>query len=58
MIEAKTENSSNESIFSDKKTMLTTEIIQPLTETETAPDRAVLTLDCQGYQKGTVSLVS
>ena len=43
MLEAKTENSSNEHLFADKK--LITKIIQPLTEREAEPDRATQMLD-------------
>ena len=39
------DNSSNESLFGDKSPKLITEIIQPLTEREMAPDRAMQTLD-------------
>ena len=41
-----------------KSPKLITEIIQPLTERETAPERAMQTIDSQGCHKGTVSLVS
>ena len=41
-----------------KSLKLITEITQPLTESETAPDRAEQTLDGQGHKKGTIRLVS
>ena len=58
MLEAKSDNSSDESLFVDESPKLVTGIIQPLTEREIAPARAMQILDGQGHQKGTVSLVS
>ena len=45
MLEAKTDNSSNDSYSQMKSPKLLTEIIQPLTERETAPDKAMQILD-------------
>ena len=55
MLEAKTDNSSNESLFPDEIPKLMTEIIQPLTEREVEPNRATQTLDGYDNQKRTVS---
>ena len=41
-----------------KSSKLTTETIQPLTEMELAPDRAMQTVDSKGPGKGTISLMS
>ena len=40
-LEAKTENSSDESLFEDIKPTASKRIIQPLTKRETVPDRAM-----------------
>ena len=57
VLETKSENRSNKS-SQMKSPKLIIEIIQSLTERGMAPDRAMQTLDGQGYQKGTVSPVS
>ena len=41
MLEAKTENSSNESFFADEKPTANNRNNRPFTKRETAPDRAV-----------------
>ena len=56
-LEAKTDYRSNESLFANEKPEAKTEMIQPLTEKETAPDRAVQTLDGRSCQKWMVSPV-
>ena len=55
---AKTDNSSNERLFSDKKPKLITEIIQTLRGEGVAPNRVTQTLDGQSCQKGTVNPAS
>ena len=57
MLEAKTENSSNEILFADEMPKANNRTIQPLTEKEAEPDRTMETLDGQGHQNGTVCLV-
>ena len=44
-LEAKPDNSSNESLFQMKRPKLIIEIFQPSTEMEVEPDRAAQTLD-------------
>ena len=58
MLEANTVNSSDESLFLDKKPKLITEIIQPLTEREAEPGRAMKTHDGYGHQMETFISVS
>ena len=45
MLKVKTDNSSNESLSSNEKPKAIIEVIQPLTEREVTPDKAMQILD-------------
>ena len=57
VLEAKTDNSSNDSLFADEKVKANNRNNPALSERDMAPDRAMQTLDGLGHQKGTVILV-